>query len=147
MKEVLKIIPVVLYFIVGIISLMMSLKSLFSKKYLSFHEQAAGKPWSEIDDKLQPVFLSIMRVSGLGFLTLFFLLTAFPIANLFIQNTFINYSIPLIALVFCIGLFIVNYILYKKTKAETPWKGSIYAIIVIIIAIIISICNDLNPGL
>ena len=137
MKEALKIIPIVLYFIIGIISFVMSWKSLFSKRYLPFHEEASGTFWTEIDGKLQIVFLSIMRISGLGFLTLFILLTVFPVANFFIQSTFIDYSIPAIALIFCTGLFIINYILYKKTKAKTPWKGSIYAVIVIIISFII----------
>ena len=146
MKEALKIIPIGLYFIVGIISLIMALKCLFSIKYLPFHEKAAGKPWAEIEGQLKPVFLSIMRVAGLGFLTLSILLITCPIANYFIQNTFIDYAITIVALIYCTGLFIINYILYKETEAETPWKGSIYTIIVIIVALIISIFNDIKPG-
>jgi uncharacterized membrane protein HdeD (DUF308 family) len=79
-----------------------------------------------------------MRLAGLGFLIIAILLLAFPVINYFIPNDFYKYSIPIVALIFCTGLFAINYSLYKKTKAETPWKGSLYAMVAIIAGIIIS---------
>jgi hypothetical protein len=57
----------------------MAYKSLFSKKFLPFHEQAAGKPWHTVEDGLQRVVLALMKVSGLGFLVVGLLLIIFPI--------------------------------------------------------------------
>jgi hypothetical protein len=139
MKEMFRIMPIVLYFIVGIICLVMSFKSFSSDKFLSFHEKAAGKTWNEIEDPLKFVILSLLRLGGLGFLIVSVLLMVCSIANYFIPNVFYKYSIPIIALIYSIGLFINNYLLYKNTKANTPWKGSLYASFVIIIGIIISI--------
>ena len=51
---------------------------------------------------------------------------------------FRTYSIPDISLVYRFGLFLVNYQLTVKTKAKTPWKGSLYASILIGIGIGIS---------
>lgn len=136
MKEI---IPVALYFIVGIISLVMAVKALFSNKFLPFHEKAAGKQWNEIDNSLKLLILSFLRLIGLGFLIVSILLIVCPIANYFTPNKFYKYSIPVIALIFCIGLFVTNYLLYKNTKANTPWKGSLYAMVIIIAGIIISI--------
>jgi hypothetical protein len=139
MIEILKIIPVVLYLLVGMVSLVMAFKSLFSTKFLPFHEKAAGKLWDEIENPLKLVILSLLRLAGLGFLMISILLIVCPLVNYFIPNTFYKYSIPVIALIFCTGLFANNYYLYKKTKADTPWKRSLYAMFVIIAGIIISI--------
>jgi hypothetical protein len=138
MNELLKIAPVVLYLFTGVISLIMALKSIFSKKFLPFHEMAYGRPWEDIEKNLQYVIITLLKISGLGFLTVALLLLSFPIFNYFIPNLYCKYAIPLIALLFCTGLFIFNIKLFKKTKAHTPWKNSLYVMIVIIIGIIIS---------
>jgi hypothetical protein len=139
MIEVLKLIPAVLYIIVGIISMIMAYKSLFSDKFLPFHEKASNKIWDEIESPLQIVILTFMRLTGLGFLIVSILLLIFPIINYYCPNRIYEYFIPGLALVFCSGLFLINYSLYRKTKANTPWKGSLYAMIALISGIIISI--------
>lgn len=141
MKEFLKVIPIFLYFIVGIISLVMAFKGLFSSRFLPFHEKAAGKSWNEIEHSFKEVILLFLRLTGLGFLILSILLIVFPVIDYFIPNSFYKYSIPFIGLVYCLGLLIFNYILHKNTKAETPWKGSLYAMLLIGIGIILSIFN------
>ncbi len=141
MKEIFKIIPVVLYLFVGVISLVMAFKSLFSTKFLPFHEKAAGTLWDEIENPLKLVILSLLRLAGMGFLILSVLLLVCPLVNHFNPNTSYKYLIPVIALIFCMGLFANNYYLHKKTKSDTPWKGSLYAMFVIIAGIIISIFN------
>jgi hypothetical protein len=141
MRELLKIIPILLYAFVGVISMVMAIKNLFSTRFLPFHEKAANKPWNEIDNSLKQIILSLLRLIGLGFLIISILLLAFPIINYFIPNEFYKYSIPFVAFIYCTGLFIFNYSLYKRTKADTPWKGSLYAMFAIITGMIISILN------
>jgi hypothetical protein len=141
MKEIIKILPLVLYLFVGIISMVMAIKNLFSTKFLPFHEKAANIRWDEIDNPLKLLILTFLRLAGLGFLIIAILLLTFTVINYFIPNEFYKYSIPVVALIYCTGLFIINYSLYKKTKANTPWKGSIYAMIALIAGIIISIMN------
>ena len=138
MNGILKIMPIMLYMIVGVISMVMAIKSLFSNKFLFFHEKVASKTWDEIDNPLKLVILTLLRLAGLGFLIIAILLLAFPIINYFIPNKIYKYSIPIIALIYCIGLFVINYFLYRITKADTPWKGSLYAMMTIIAGIIIS---------
>jgi hypothetical protein len=139
MTQIFKIIPVVLYLFVGIVCLIMAFKTLFATKFLPFHEKASGKLWDEIESPMKLLILSYLRLIGLGFLIVALLLIVFPIVNYFNPNEFYIFAIPFLALIFCSGLCFVNYNLYKKTNANTPWKGSIYAMIVIIAGIIISI--------
>lgn len=139
MSELLKIIPVALYFIVGVICLAMAFKTLRSDKFLPFHEKASGKPWNELDEPLKVVILSFMRLSGLGFLVVAILLMVCPIVNYFAPSAPYEYLIPSVALIYCAGLFVNNYILYKRTGADAPWKGSIYAMAVIIAGIVVTV--------
>jgi hypothetical protein len=139
MSEILNILSTGLYFITGVICLIMAFKSITAKKYLPFHEKAAGISWEIIDKSLQNVILTIIRISGLGFLVVFLLLTIFPVFNYSRQETYIKYMVPLIALIFCFGLFLFNYLLYKKTNAKTPWTGSLIAMIIILFSLIISL--------
>jgi hypothetical protein len=129
----------VIYIVVGIISMIMAYKSLFSGKFLPFHEKASNKLWEEIESPLQIVILTFMRLTGLGFLIVSILLLAFPVINYYCPNKIYEYFIPGLALVFCSGLFLINYSLYRKTKANTPWKGSLSAMIALFSGIIISI--------
>ncbi len=141
MRDILKIVPTVLYFFVGVISLVMAYKSLFSRKFLPFHEKAAYKHWDEIEDPLRFVIMSLLRLSGLGFLITSILLMVCPIVNYYVPNAFYKYSVPVIALIYCTGLFVINYALYRDTKANTPWRRSLCAMFVIMAGIIISIFN------
>ena len=139
MINIFNIISISLYFIVGTISLLMAYKALSSNKLLSFHEQATGRWWNEIDRRLQHVMLALLKISGLGFLAVALLLLTFPIANYFYKNIFITISVPIIAITFCFGLFLFNYSLYKKTNANTPWKRSLIIIVVLIVSFILSV--------
>jgi hypothetical protein len=139
MFEILKIIPLVLYLTVGIISLFMALKSFFSKKILPFQEKAAGIVWDEIESSMKNVMLFLLRTSGLGFLTVSILLITGPLADYFFPNIICKYLIPVVALIFTSGLFINNLSLYKMSSSDTPWKGSLYAMFIITAGIIISI--------
>jgi hypothetical protein len=141
MKEMIRIVPIVLYFLVGIICLIMAKKSILSKKFLPFHEQAVGKFWEEIETSVQQLILTLMKLVGLGFLINAIMLTVFPIIELYFPCVFFRYSIPSIAIIFCIGLSYFNYLLYKRTKAETPWKKSIVATAILIIGVIVSLIN------
>jgi hypothetical protein len=138
MREIVKLIPILLYFMVGVISLVMAYKSLFSKKFIPFHEQAAGRPLDNLDMPLQHVIIALMRVSGLGFLVMALLLCILPIVNYFRPDAFAKYAVPVLAFIYCSGLSMANFYLFKQTQAKTPWKGSLVAMLIIMIGIVIS---------
>jgi hypothetical protein len=139
MNELQTITSLGLYMIVGVISLMMAAKIFFSSKFLPFQQEAYGREWESIDPKLQEVILTLLKLSGLGFLIIGIVLIVCPVYLYFTLNTFIRFLIPILSLPFCFGLFIFNYGLFKKTNANTPWKKSLMAIALIILSVLISI--------
>jgi hypothetical protein len=138
MDKILKILTVAVYFVLGIVCLKMAFKSIFSKKYLPFHEEAADKQWDQIENRLQYLILALLRISGLGFLIVFLILTVLPVFNYFIPDPFFRYFVPGISFIFCLGLFIFNFLLFKQTKAKTPWIGSLVVMIIIVMNFILS---------
>lgn len=130
-----------LYFLVGLISLVMAFKSLSSTRFLPFHEAASGKSWDTLDKPLQGVVVALLRVGGLGFLVVGLLLLIFPIVNIYLQDRFTMLAVPAITLIYCCGLFWANYHLYKQTGASTPWKGSLAAAGIVCAGIVISILS------
>ena len=138
MKTTLNFISIGLYTLVGVISLVMAYKSIFSKQFISFHEKAVGKTLDSYDKPIQYVILALMKVSGLGFLIIGMLLLIFPLIYNNSTDYFLKYSVPFISLIYCFGLFIINLRLNIQTKVITPWKGSLIAILMIITGIIIS---------
>jgi hypothetical protein len=139
MKVIVKILPVLLYAIVGIISLLMFVKTALSGKLLPFQEEAAGKSWDTLDPGLQSVLLTLLKLSGLGFLVIGLLLCAFPFIYFSIDGYLIKYLIPGTAFLFCLGLCLINYQLHARTRTDTPWKGSLYSAIFIAVGIVVSI--------
>ena len=141
MKEAVGLLPVALYLIVGAISLVMAVKNLFAKRFLPFQGQAAGIQWDDIGKPTQRVILSLLRLIGMGFLVVSLLLIMCPVITFFSPNMYHKLIPPILALFSCSGLLIVNYNLYRATKAATPWKGSLYACLALITGIVISILN------
>jgi hypothetical protein len=139
MNGTLTTISLALYLIVGIVSMLMAYKNIFSPKFLPFNEQASGKSWEEVDKNLQYVILALMKVAGLGFLMAGILLIVCPVYMYLNPETFLRYLVPLVAIPYCLGLFIFSFGLFKKTQAETPWKNSLLALVIIIISAILSI--------
>lgn len=131
-------VPVILYLMVGAFSLVMAYKCIFSKKFITFHEKAAGKPWEDIDGNLQAVILTLMRVSGFGFLMVALMLLGAPMVNHYRPDVFLRFGIPMMAVVYCSGLFWANYRLHQKTGASTPWKGALLAIVLLVTGMAIS---------
>jgi hypothetical protein len=135
--EILKIVYSGIFLSVGAITLGVSLKFLLSQEFFSYHAEAAGLKWNEVSKPLQTVILAIMKMAGLGTLCLSITVILYSIL-IFSNNSVLKYIIPPVSLLFWSGTGGVTFAVYKKTKANTPWKGSLFCVVLIIVAIIIS---------
>jgi len=128
-----------IYATIGMVSAIMAGKSFLSKRYLPFHENAAGIPWENLGPGVQFVLLALMRTSGLGYLVVASLLTPLPFLTCCTDSLYVTLVVPFISLLFCVGLFVVNRQLRTKTGARTPWKGALYAALSIVVGICVSV--------
>ncbi len=143
MKIIINLISIALYLSVGIISFKMAISNLFASEYLGFHKNVTKKTWTDIDQSMQYVVIFLMRLTGLGFLMTSILLTVFPIVNYFTPSFIGTYLTPLVALVFCFGLFVSNYSLHKKAAASTPWQASLIASGMILASLLLSVTANI----
>ncbi len=133
------ILSLVIYIVLGLVCLVMAIKTLTADAWLPFHEEAAGKEWSSVDRPLQLVIMTLLRISGLGFVTTYLYLIIFPIFNFLRPVPVFKFLVPVIPFVFCLGLFLANYSLYKQSGAKTPWKGALISMILVVIAFLLSL--------
>jgi hypothetical protein len=141
MASIAQIVSEIVYAAIGAVSASMAGKCLLSGKYLPFHEKAAGRQWDELEPNVQSVVLALLRLTGLGFLVVALLLLPHPFFALRTTGLYLTVVIPFISLLFCIGLSVVNYRLSAETGASTPWKGSLYASLLIAFAVGVSIAG------
>jgi len=139
LTAMLRLVSIVPYCSIGIVSYLMFYRTTFGGKLLPFQESAAGKHWEEIEPGLRAVLLALLRLSGLGFLVVGTLLIVFPVEGLVRGNTFDTLAAPAVALFYSVGLVLINHKLARATKAPTPWKRSLSAAALILVGIILEL--------
>jgi len=130
----LRVASAVLFGLVGVVALTMAWRGLTARSLLPFHQAAAGRPWAELSTGEQSVATALTRSLGLGFLTAGLALLVACVTAMAHQGV-ATYSLAAIALVFCSGLAVINRRLQRDTSIGTPWKGSLYAAVAIIVAV------------
>lgn len=143
MQNVLEILSVAVEFLVGLICLVMADKTIRSKKFLPFHEQAYGGSWDTINPQLQSVILTILKISGLGFLVVGLMLMIFPTVSYLLAVPFIRYEVPALGFIYSVGLYLFNYKLFQKTNAASPWKASLVSAALLLVGIILAGISDI----
>jgi len=139
MSTVITFIPLAIYLLSGIICLAMAFKCFTTGSFLPFHEKAAGVKWGSIDENLKRVILTILRISGSGFLVTAIVLILFPLVNIVKQDAFLDLAVPAIALAFSSCLSLFNYRLSRQTGSETPWKAAVMVTAMLVVAFILSL--------
>jgi hypothetical protein len=134
MGQVFQVIAVILYALIGLVALVMAYKTFTSAGLLPFHEQAAGRRWEDVDAGLRSVVTALMRLTGLAFAIIGSQLIALPLLGLMTHDSLAVSVAASAGLVFCLGLFMVNYLLNKATGVDTPWRGSLYGTLAILVA-------------
>lgn len=141
MGQTLQVIAVVLNSLIGMVSLLMAYKNFASVGFLPFHEQAAGRRWDEVDAGLRSVVTALMRIIGLGFAIVGLQLMILPLVGLMTHDRLPVLVAASAGFLFCLGLFVINDRLKTETGAETPWRGSLYAALIILVA---GVCSFLG---
>jgi len=134
----LRIVVVVIDLLVGFIALTMAWKSLVARRMLPFHEQSAGVAWDDIGPRFQQVLLALTRTVGLGFLVVGLLLLLAPALEYLGSGRWIVYAATASGAVYCAGLAVVNRTLERETGPGTPWKGSLYAAVLLAVGLLLS---------
>ena len=124
--------------LVAAVSAFMAKNTLTTRRMLPFHEDALLKKWDDLESNLKLIMMALTRFLGIGFLisTLCLLGSA---TLIIMKASYWQLLLITVPIIFNSALALINYALFKKTKAKTPWKESIIALFVIIIALLLAI--------
>ena len=138
----LKLASTVLYLFAVLITVAMGIKFLTASEYFVYHAQAAGMDWAAVDPGLQVVFLAVFKVCGAGFLTVslcMFLMIVLPFAKH--DRRWSVYAIPACGTLFWSIVLATTAYVTSTTPAAAPWSGSLFNVIIILIAFLLSLVD------
>ena len=130
---VLRVASAVIFAVVALIAFTMARNGLAARRLLPFHQAGTGRSWEDLSAGDQAVALALTRTLGLGFLTAGLSLITAAVTAL-VQADVATYALAATGLVFCAGLTVINRRLQRSTSTGTPWKGSLYAAVAILLA-------------
>lgn len=113
------------YLCVGVFNIALGLIYFFSKQFLSYHAQAVGTPWQDVDFGTQTLILALMKVAGGGWVALGFFTIILAVAALKSGSTVARWALPAGTLIFYSASFAATWSVYQATGAPTPWQPSL----------------------
>lgn len=128
----------VLYTINSILSIIFGFRYLFCDTIMPYHQQAIGMNWSELGSGLQLLLNGLIKVAA----SAFFITGISSIILLIIPfrkgERWAIWSVPLIQILFLGFALYIPLTIALKTQASTPWPFSIAALVISIIAFLLS---------
>jgi hypothetical protein len=122
---------------VALVALVMARKCVSAGRWLPFHERGAKASWDSLAAPVQQVVLTLLRLTGFGFLVVGLLLLAGAVAVRLAADDFARLTPPGVAVVYCAGLSWANLRLHRATGAPTPWRGALAAAFLLVAAIVL----------
>ena len=130
-------IALAIYLIIGLIDLVLGVIYFTSDQFLSYHSQAVGTSWQEVDFGTQTLILALMRVAGGGWLALGFLTIAFALSTLMRSSTLARWLLPTGTVIFYLPCLAATWSVYRETGAQSPWAPTLALIVFALVALLI----------
>ena len=130
-------IALAIYLIIGLIDIVLGMIYITSDQFLSYHSQAVGTSWQDVDVGTQTLILALMRVAGGGWLALGFLTIAFALGALKTSSTLARWALPTGTVIFWMASLAATWSVYRETGAQTPWAPSLALIVFALVALLI----------
>jgi hypothetical protein len=143
--KVFKLFSMILYLVVVLITASLGIKFITATEYFSYHAQAAGTGWSAVDPGLQLVYLAVFKVCGAALLSVcigMLFMIIIPFAKHGHQWSY--YAIPIVGTLFWSITLATTLYVTNTTPATAPWKGSLFCVVTILVAFMLSLLERLK---
>ena len=130
-------IALTIYFVIGLIDLVLGMIYFTSDQFLSHHSQAVSASWQEVEVGIQTLILALMRVAGGGWLALGFVTIVFALGSFIRSSTLARWALPTGTVIFYSASFAATWSVYQKTGAQSPWAPSLALIGLAVVALLI----------
>ncbi len=126
-----------IYLVIGAINIILGITYFFSKQFLSYHAQAVGTPWQELDSAVQTLILALMKLAGGGWIALGFFTIVLALAAFKTGSAVARWTLPAGTILFYLASFAATWGVYQETGAATPWGQSFAMIVIAFLALVI----------
>jgi hypothetical protein len=127
------------YALFSLCAIAMGIAYLSRSRFMPYHEEALGRPWQELDPRLQALLLALMRAAGGGLVvggvgTAILLLIPFRAGD-----GWSLWAIPLIGLLTVLPTLRATILVRSRTGAHAPVWASLAGIGLIALGLILSL--------
>ena len=126
-----------IYLVIGTIDIMLGVRYFSSNEFMSYHSQAVGATWQELELGAQTLILALMKIAGTGWFVLGFFTIILALAAFKTGSIVARWTLPIGTLIFYLGSFSATWGVYQETGAPTPWGQSLamvgFALFVLVI--------------
>ena len=84
-----------IYIVLGAVNIVLGVRYFSSKEFMSYHSQAVGAPWHEVDLGTQTLILALMKVAGGGWITLGFFTIILALAAFKTGSAVARWTLPM----------------------------------------------------
>ncbi|MEO1241871.1 MAG: hypothetical protein AAFX54_08190 [Pseudomonadota bacterium] len=126
-----------IYLIIGIVNLVLGARYFSANQFMTYHSQAVGAPWQELDSGAQTLILALMKLAGGGWFTLGFFTIILALATFKTRSAVARWTLPAGTLIFWSASFAATWGVHQATGAPTPWGQSLAMIGLVLLALVI----------
>ena len=126
-----------IYLVIGAIDIVLGVRYFSSKEFMSYHSQAVGTPWQEVELGVQTLILALMKVAGAGWFVLGFFTIILALVAFITASAAVRWTLPMGTLIFYLASFAATWGVYQETGAPTPWGQSLAMIGFALLALVI----------
>ena len=128
----------VCYGLVTLCSLAFGALYLVRSSFMPYHRAAVGKPWHELDPRLQALLLGLMRVAGGGLLTGGIALAILLLIPFREGEAWSRWAVPLIGFLLVLPTLYATVYIRLRTGARTPVWVSLAGVALVALGAVLS---------
>ena len=114
-----------IYLIFGAVDVALGATYFSTKQFMSYHAEAIGASWQELDTGVRVLILALLKLAGGGWFALGVITIALSWVAFKTRNAVARIVLPVTALLSWSASFAATWEVYQATGALTPWVPSL----------------------
>ncbi|NND96447.1 MAG: hypothetical protein HKN47_03855 [Pirellulaceae bacterium] len=114
-----------IYLVAGTVDISLGTTYFSARQFMSYHAQAVGAPWQELDAGVQTLILALMKLAGGGWFALGVLTIVMGLAAFKTRSVNASWTLPAVTLISWSASFAATWGVYQATGAQSPWAPSL----------------------
>lgn len=114
-----------IYLVFGAVDVVLGATYFSTKQFMSYHAEATGASWQELDAGFRILILALLKLAGGGWFALGVITIALSWVALKTRNAVARIALPVTGLLSWSASFAATWGVYQATGALTPWMPSL----------------------